>query len=140
VKYLPLFHHFKAIYHKYASNLFWAGACVDRGRCSSFGSGKKWNFLNIRIIYDKFLIRIIIIVVKLHNQLKISRLNPVNKINNIKKSMNQNDNLCCHMTKYTGSKQTFLLSCCLDFILTRLFDKPELLSCPGDEDLTSLLC
>ena len=48
------------------------------------------------------------------------------------------------MTKYTGSKQTFFLlaivSCCLDFILTRLFDKPELLSCPGDEDLTSLLC
>lgn len=58
------------------------------------GSRKKWNFLNIRIIYDKFLIRIIIIVVLVHNQLKISRLNPVNKINTtLKKSMSQNDNI-----------------------------------------------
>jgi hypothetical protein len=30
---------------------------------------------------DKFIIRIIIIVVKVHNQLKIPHLNPVNKIN-----------------------------------------------------------
>ena len=43
--------------------------------------GARKTFLNIRIIYDKFIIRIIIIVVKVHNQLKIPHLNPVNKIN-----------------------------------------------------------
>ena len=45
------------------SVLIYLIACVDRGRRSSFGS---WNSLNIRIIYDKFIIRIIIIVVKVH--------------------------------------------------------------------------
>ena len=42
---------------------------------------KKSEISSILVIYDQFLIRIVIIVVKVHNQLNISRLNPVNKKN-----------------------------------------------------------